>query len=86
MKRVPAAIGRYEVTERLGGGGMGSVFLAVDPAIGRQVAIKLLNDDLSDNPQLHERFVREARTPPACTTRTSWPSTTSANTKAACSS
>ena len=40
---------------------MGTVFLARDPDLDRQVAIKLVKDDLTDDPDLRERFSREAR-------------------------
>src|SRR5215218_2596763 len=53
-------IGPYEVVRPLGKGGMGSVFVARDPAIDRLVAIKLLRDGI-DSPELRERFKREAR-------------------------
>ena len=55
----PTHIGRYEVIERIGQGGMGSVYLAKDPAIGRRVAIKLLKEEFDDD--LRQRFEREAR-------------------------
>jgi serine/threonine-protein kinase len=57
----PTTIGRYQVVSRLGTGGMGTVFLARDPELDRQLAIKLVKDDLTDDPELRERFSREAR-------------------------
>jgi predicted Ser/Thr protein kinase len=57
---LPTAIGRYKVIRSLGEGGMGSVYLALDPVIDRLVAIKQLKEDL-DNDDLRERFAREAR-------------------------
>ena len=54
-------IGRYEIQRRLGVGGMGALYLARDPGLDRLVAIKLLKDDFQDDPELRERFVREAR-------------------------
>jgi serine/threonine protein kinase len=57
----PTTIGRYQVIRRLGAGGMGAVYLARDPDLDRQLAIKLVKDDLSDDPELRERFTREAR-------------------------
>ena len=56
--KLPEAIDRYRVRERLGQGGMGALFLALDPAIDRLVAIKVLR---VDNPDVRERFQREAR-------------------------
>jgi hypothetical protein len=53
-------IGRYQLLEKIGEGGMGSLFLARDPAIDRLVAIKLLRRGL-DTEALRERFAREAR-------------------------
>ncbi|MBS1819202.1 MAG: protein kinase [Acidobacteria bacterium] len=53
-------IGQYEVVRTLGRGGMGSVYVARDPAIDRLVAIKLLKDGI-DSPEVRERFKREAR-------------------------
>jgi ABC-type transport system substrate-binding protein len=49
---------RYEVTRELGRGGMGVVYLAVDPLLDRQVAIKVI---ASITPERRERFLREAR-------------------------
>ncbi len=60
MSALPAKIGTYEVVRALGKGGMGTVYIARDPAIDRLVAIKLLREEL-DNPELRERFAREAR-------------------------
>jgi serine/threonine-protein kinase len=54
----PSQIGRYKVIRPIGQGGMGSLFLAWDPKLGRHTAIKLLDDD---DPELRERFAREAR-------------------------
>jgi len=57
---LPDAIGRYEVLERIGHGGMGTLYRARDPRIGRDVAIKLLREELDDG-ETRERFAREAR-------------------------
>ena len=56
----PATIGRYEVVSRLGQGGMGSLYLAKDPKIGRLVAIKLVRQEF-DSPDARHRFAREAQ-------------------------
>ena len=58
VAKLPAVIGRYQILDRIGQGGMGSLFLAWDPMLERQIAIKLLRDD---NEELRERFAREAR-------------------------
>jgi predicted ATPase/serine/threonine protein kinase len=55
-------LGRYTIRERLGSGGMGDVYLALDPTLGRKVAVKVLPDDLSSDSARLARFVREART------------------------
>ncbi len=52
-------IGHYDILRTLGRGGMGLVYLAHDPRLDRQVAIKCLRSDLYE-PQYRERFKREA--------------------------
>ena len=58
---LPTQIGRYTVESLIGRGGMGVVYLARDPNIERQVAIKLLHDPYLTEPKFKERFQREAR-------------------------
>ncbi|MGQ0714751.1 MAG: protein kinase domain-containing protein [Gemmatimonadaceae bacterium] len=52
----------YEVERRLGAGGMGSVFLARDTRLDRQVAVKVVSPELAANSAVRQRFLREART------------------------
>jgi len=54
-------LGPYEVLSLLGAGGMGEVYLARDTRLQRTVAIKILPAHLSSNPDLHARFVQEAK-------------------------
>jgi serine/threonine protein kinase len=54
-------IGEYIVESKLGAGGMGEVWRASHPIIGKRVAIKILSDDLITNPQSILRFTQEAR-------------------------
>jgi serine/threonine protein kinase/tetratricopeptide (TPR) repeat protein len=58
---VGRTIGRYRVLEELGRGGMGVVLKAEDPDLRRMVAVKILSDDLGNDPHAVERFQREAR-------------------------
>ena len=51
----------YQVTEKLGEGGMGEVYLAEDTRLHRRVALKFLNQTLREDPDAHDRLVREAR-------------------------
>jgi serine/threonine protein kinase len=55
-----ATVAHYRVVERLGAGGMGDVYLAIDLRLGRRVALKVLSRDVED-PVRRDRFLREAR-------------------------
>ena len=59
--RLPAAIGNFKPLEILGEGGMGAVYLAEDPQLGRQVAVKVMKKELAADPDAKHRFLREAR-------------------------
>ena len=54
-------LGPYEIVAPLGAGGMGEVYRARDTRLGRDVAVKVLPQHLSANPELRARFEREAR-------------------------
>ncbi len=54
-------IGKYDVVEVLGKGGMGIVYKATDSRIGRMVAIKMMTGGFAENPDLLKRFYREAQ-------------------------
>ena len=56
-----ARLGPYEIVGPLGAGGMGEVYRAKDTRLGRDVAVKILPAHLSDNPEVRDRFEREAR-------------------------
>src|SRR5688572_11792097 len=61
-KNSPSQIGRYEIRKNIGEGGMGKVYLAYDPFLDREVALKLLA--IGKTPSAEEsieRFKREAR-------------------------
>jgi serine/threonine protein kinase/tetratricopeptide (TPR) repeat protein len=61
MNGLRARLGQYEILAPLGSGGMGEVYVARDPSLGRKVAIKLLPIRLSGDRETLARFTREAR-------------------------
>src|SRR5262249_2284971 len=54
-------LGRFEIRRELGRGAFGMVFLAHDPRLGREVALKAPRPDALVTPEWRERFLREAR-------------------------
>ncbi|MCH9679907.1 MAG: serine/threonine protein kinase [Deltaproteobacteria bacterium] len=60
-RSVGGRLGRYVIKGRLGAGAMGVVYDAVDPQLGRAVAIKLLHPSSSGRTRAAERFAREVR-------------------------
>ena len=58
---IGTTVGKYRIVDKLGRGGMGTVYRAVDETLDREVAIKVLNPDLSD-PDVLKRFRAEAVT------------------------
>jgi serine/threonine protein kinase len=54
-------IGRYQITEHLGRGGMAEVYKAYQPSLDRYVAIKLMHGFLADEKEFLTRFEREAK-------------------------
>jgi serine/threonine protein kinase len=58
---LPETFGRFRIVKKLGEGGMGAVYLAEDPQLGRQIALKVPHFSDEDGPGVVERFRREAR-------------------------
>jgi len=54
-------LGRFEILKRLGQGAMGEVYLGLDPAIGREVALKTIHREAAQGAEARDRFAREAR-------------------------
>jgi len=61
MSLVGTTIRNIRITEQLGAGGMGEVYLGVDEVLGRQVAVKVIRAAMRPDAKVKTRFVREAR-------------------------
>ena len=67
--------GKYKIERMVGKGGMGAVFLAQDLTLDREVAIKVLPPDISQDPKVSSGSSRKPRPRPSSTTPTSFRST-----------
>ena len=56
-----SVLGSYRITAQLGRGGMASVYRALDPALDRHVALKVLPTEFLHDPAFADRFRQEAR-------------------------
>ena len=54
-------VGKYEITRKIGKGAMGQVYLARDTVLDRDVALKVMAAQIADDPELKQRFEREAK-------------------------
>ncbi len=54
-------LGPYEIIAPIGAGGMGEVYKAKDTRLDRTVAVKVLPSHVASNPEVRQRFEREAR-------------------------
>jgi serine/threonine-protein kinase len=59
--QIPKTIGRYDILQLVGRGGMGVLYKARDPVLERDVALKMMLVDFSTDPTARERFQREAK-------------------------
>jgi len=61
MPSIPSQIGRYDILELVGRGGMGVLYRARDPILERDVALKMMHVDFHEDANARERFQREAK-------------------------
>jgi tRNA A-37 threonylcarbamoyl transferase component Bud32/tetratricopeptide (TPR) repeat protein len=61
VKDLSGKIGKYEIVRPLGKGAMGQVYVAHDTILDRDVALKVMVANIADDPELKQRFAREAR-------------------------
>lgn len=58
---VPTRVGKYDIVRKIGHGGMGVVYEAIDPTLHRRVAIKMITSAYAENVDMLKRFSREAQ-------------------------
>ncbi|MCH7918293.1 MAG: protein kinase [Planctomycetes bacterium] len=58
---IGTTISHYRITAKLGQGGMGEVYRATDTKLDREVAIKILPQEICDDPARRRRFIKEAK-------------------------
>jgi serine/threonine protein kinase len=57
---IGSKLSHYEILEKIGAGGMGEIYRARDTKLGRDIALKILPADMSNDPERRKRFQREA--------------------------